>query len=61
MTDELAAELAARVGLGGVAAAYPALVRASIERGTTGSPTLDAARQPTTEPAHVLAVALPPA
>jgi len=59
MTDELIFELADRAGLGGFAAAYPALMRASVERGLSRSPALDAAREPTTEPAHVFTGAQP--
>jgi hypothetical protein len=56
MTDEQTAELAKRVGLGEVHANYPALVRAAVERGLAFSPALDAARIPTTEPAHFFVV-----
>jgi hypothetical protein len=61
MTDELIAELANRAGLGRFAAAYPALMRGSVERGLSRSPALDAAREPTTEPAHIFAGAQKPA
>ena len=52
MTEEQLSELAECIGLGRVHAKYPALVRAAAKRGLAPMPALDAARAPTTEPAH---------
>ncbi len=56
MTDEQLSDLAKRVGLGQTYADYPALVKAALERGFAAMPALDAARTPTTEPAHFYVV-----
>jgi len=59
MTDDDIARLADSVGLGEVHARYPELVRAAVARGMTVTPALDASRQATTEPAHILVVRSP--